>query len=231
VVPLACYVALLLPLESNYLMDTRGGRLAVELLPWHVRFGGDGPNTRLLASYLGPTPPQWRHADVRSMLLRKWRDGNERVHRRSIIFRSDLSAILSRLPPDEARAQVLRCATDPDNLLRVHQGLLLVCLNEWGYPPGHDAKSWWARHGPLFRQEYDAGAAVRTVAGWTDALEKRSDQTEAVRSQLRAARYQEHGNWGGDAAFGEAFCELSDRADGRPIPELVGGLAAVDWWP
>jgi hypothetical protein len=222
VVPLLYFGSFLVPWESRYIADTRGGRHGVRVLPWDARFGRDGSNTALLTSYLGPLEPDWQHAAIRSMLFGMWRDGDERVHTRGLIFRPYLADALAMLPTNDARVQVLGCLTDPDNLLRVHHGLLLACLWEWGYPQGYNAEGWWRRHQHLFRREQDASAAARLAAGWTEQIRRNKDLGVAIYPQFRAARYQEQGSWGGDHDFGDAYAELGSGSK-TGIPEVV-------WW-
>lgn len=216
----------------------RGGRQGVELTPG-LRFGRVGPNTALLESYLGPLPAKWRHRAIRSMLIGDWRDGNERVNSRSLIHASHLESVLARLPDREARVQVLRCLTDTDNLLRVHQGLLLTCLDALGYPVGLDAVSWWAAHRWAFVVEPDPERAARICQGWTDQARellraRTSDLHEPAFSELAlqigACKDQEQGSWGGDAAFGAAFQRIRARLSqpDEPAPELGG---SITWWP
>lgn len=223
------YASFFFPLESDNLVDIRSGRFGVALLPTGFRFGRHGPNSALLQSYLGPLTPEWSHSSIRSMLLHTWRDGDERVNSRSIIFRDSLPQILNRLPSDDARRQVLRCVTDSDNLLRVHQGLLLTCLNEWGYPPGFDANSWWVRHALLFHAEYDVTSAIELVWGWTDRIrEVQEDRPREINAQLYAADNQEKGSWGGDVDF-RRFFELRLAQDDPSKPLRPDNRVA--WWP
>jgi hypothetical protein len=139
------------------------------------------------------------------------------------------------LPTDEARTQVLACLADTENLLRVHQGLLLTCLREWGYPAGHNAASWWARHRHLFRHEYDPRAAALTVAGWQEWLVRHRDMANDVGGQAMAAHYYQLGSWGArwgkHPQFAEEYERLREQAqvDGKRDPDH--GLKEVVWWP
>lgn len=229
ILPLLYYGCMLVPLESHNHVDIVGGRWAVYLFPWGSRFGGDTANTLLLKSYLGPLPPRWQHASIRSALFSDWRDGNERVRKHNMIFQPRLPQMLTMLPNEEARIQVLRSATDPDNLMATHQTLLLTCLEEWGYPPGHDSASWWERHRHLFQQEYDPDVVARQVTGWSELLNEASATTSEVRSQLQAARYQETGRWGGIPEVARALHRLRE---GEPYRGEVwnNGLKEVAWW-
>jgi hypothetical protein len=128
---------------------------------------------------------------------------------------------------------VLKCVTDPTNLLRVHQGLLLVCVYQWGYPRGHDAASWWTKHRWVFYAERDAHQAWRVMWGWREKIEAASrDHEWPISSQLHAAYDQEGGAWGGDRKLGELFdrepfWRLSPQ---RPKVQNLG-VDQLDWWP
>lgn len=217
--------------SMDELFDTRGGRRGVRFWPTGLAFAQHGPNTRLLERSLGPLPPEWRHGwKSINPLFGSIRDGDERVHQYSVIFREYLPDALARLPSDAARKQVLHCLTEPKNLLRVHQGLLLVCLKDWGYPPGMDAVSWWERHRPLFRVECDARQAVLTVAGWTALLMERPELPNDIRSQARVAEYQEWRGWGADPEFRRTFIEMMGGDLPFHGPHLRAGVKNVVWW-
>jgi hypothetical protein len=243
ILPLFLYVAageLTPDVVHSALFDDRGGRFGVELEPLKLRFGRAGPNTRLLESHLGPLAPHWRHLVPVPGLFVKVRDGNDRVHSCNVIFHDRLPDVLKMLPADDARRQVLSCLTDPDNRLRAHQSLLLVCLDELGYPPGYDGEHWWGEHRSVFAREPNARKAARSVAGWRDAVERAVplrrhprgylERNPRVQAQLRAVEYQERGSWGGHGDFGEAVLELEEAvaADGSRVPE---GAIRVAWWP
>jgi len=257
--PLVLLFLVFVPWQCYRLQDLRGGRVGAEVWPC-FRFGKDGPNTALLESHLGPLEPIWEHQCIGSMMfyLGDWRDGNERVNSRSIIRQDYLPELLARLPNDEARRQVLSCVTEPENLLRVHQGLLLVCLKTLGPPPGYTVDSWWKKHAVLFYIERDAETSTRLVWGWLERTEhfapgytsgKQPNYIEKfwdIEDQRRAAEYQQNGGWGGDHLFGEAWSELRDKVIGQraqvardskqwrpfswPLPRSQGG-ADVAWWP
>jgi hypothetical protein len=225
------------PLDGDYIQDIRGGRHGTQFAG--MRFGQPGPNTALLESYLGPLEPKWKH----QCCLSPWvRDGNERVNSRSIIRRDYLPDVLAMLPDDEARRTVLACMTDPDNLLRVHQGLLLTCVCAWGYPPTHDAVTWWAKHGWVFHSERSARDAWRVMWGWREKIqeaapgrEKLAEHDERERqvwSQLRAAEYQERGGWGGDEAIAALLNPEPSWLDSSRRPAVANlGVDRIDWWP
>jgi hypothetical protein len=217
-----------IPLDGDYIQDVRGARGGVDFSG--MRFGWKGENTALLESHLGPIQPQWKHSCSLSFGVR---DGNERVDSRSIIQQEFLGDLLALLRDDEARRMVLKCVTDPTNLLRVHQGLLLVCVYQWGYPPGHDAASWWTKHRWVFYAERDPHQAWRVMWGWREKIEAASrDHEWPISSQLHAAYDQEGGAWGGDRKLGELFdrepfWRLSPQ---RPKVQNLG-VDQLDWWP
>lgn len=135
------------------------------------------------------------------------------------------------LPSDSARTKVLRCLTDPENRLRVHQGLLLVCLSSFGYPEGFDAESWWRHHEVWFVQERDPVQAARVTQGWSAHLRTlaNGDLPPELATQLQAANYQERGEWGGHLDFGEAFQLLQHGEMSERLRLLLKHPAA--WWP
>ena len=217
---------------GNTIQDVRGSRMGIQFAGG--RFITSSMNAELLEKYLGQIQPQWKHGSPLSPYVR---DGNERVDIASVARRDYLPKVLAMLPNDDARRQVLRCLTDPANRLRVHQGLLLSCLYHKGYPPDHGAASWWQRHEWAFRPEHDPQRAVDLVFGWTDQIKARepnSDVVGEVSRQVRAANYQEHGSWGGDHDFGEAYQTLEEQVMQAPngveaFPQL--GIHRIVWWP
>lgn len=223
------YLTFAFPLERHRLQDVHGGRIGWQIEPHGFRFGYAGPNTRLLEKELGPLDAQWQDSGITFMLLATWRDGNERVNCHNLIFSSRLPAILERLPTDAARRRVLACLTDSTNLLRIHQGFLLTCLDELGYPPGMNAQTWWDRHEWIFEREQDAGRAVRTVWGWSSRWPEETNWT--IVSQLHGVNFQQRGTWGGDADFGEEFQEFDDRMrrDGDKNDARLG-VNRIVWW-
>jgi hypothetical protein len=225
------YLTFFIPLERHCLQDVHGGRTGWELRPQGFRFGHAGPNTRLLERQLGPLEAQWRHSCINFILLATFRDGNERVNSRNLIFSPDLPAILEKLPTDAAREQVLICLTDPTNLLRIHQGLLLTCLKEMGYPPGMNPLSWWDKHAWVFHRERDPAEAVKVIWGWTTRLPEDRDSI-AITQQLSAVHYQEQGTWGGDGALGEEFLKFEEvMAHNGKKPDSGLGMNRIEWWP
>jgi hypothetical protein len=229
-VSIAYYCSFFVPLESDIYQDVRGGRRSRLLIPHGFRFGWDGPNTRMLEVWLGPLKPEWRHLTTEFMLLGDWRDGDERVNKHNLIFFDVLPVILGRLPHDDARRQVLQCLTDPTNLLRIHQCLLLVCVHELGFPEGLDATTWWEKHSWLFIREGDPKQASRIVWGWIDRIPVER-WTNRMRRWIRAAEHQQGGSWGGDPAFGPAYDDLNeslDRVKASVDPKL--GVNRIAWW-
>ncbi len=211
--------------ERWALFDDRGGREGTLLTPG-LRFGRSGRNTALLESYLGRLEPNWW---VQAPRFPHIRDGNERVYSRSMIRSENLPAILAMLPSDSARRQVLACLTDPENRLRVHQGLLLACLNRFGYPEGYDVERWWAAHEPAFVPERDPARAVRIAYGWLEEANRLSSSWSGeLGGQLSATSYHVRGHWGRDHHFGVAYAEL----EAAP-PSARRGLPRVRvvWWP
>jgi len=224
------YLTFFFPLERHGLQDLHGGRSGFEIFPHRFRFGYVGPNTRLLEHRLGSLEAQWQERGTQFMLLSTWRDGDERVNCRNLIFSEELPAILEQLPTDEARQEVLTCLTDSTNLMRIHQGLLLTCLKELGYPPGMDAQTWWDKHSWVFQRERDPVRAVKITWGWTERLPENSNRI-AITRQLRAVYYQERGIWGGDVAFGEAVINLQGARNVGNNNDLELGVNRIVWWP
>ncbi|REK07884.1 MAG: hypothetical protein DWQ37_20995 [Planctomycetota bacterium] len=214
----------IIPLQRWSLCDDHGGRRGLQISPM-LRFGHDGPNTKLLESYLGPLPPNWWQQAPNFPGIR---DGNERVQSRNPILRDYLPDILEMLPDDAARKQVLTCLVDTENRLRVHQGLLLACLMELGYPPGLNAETWWEAHRDLFKCEHDPVAAAKLTRGWLRKIERRPiEPSSAMSSLYRAADYQERGSWGGHWDFGEAAMKL----EWDHPPEEIDASDKILWWP
>ncbi|MBX3466121.1 MAG: hypothetical protein KF878_04365 [Planctomycetes bacterium] len=236
-IPLLFHLHLHFPWESAYLQDVHGGRIGVRLFP-DLRFGRAGPNTFLLERQLGPLNAEWRHRCTRSMLLGDWRDGNERVNSRSLIYHEDYPEILAMLPDEEARRQVSACLTDTGNLIRVHQGLLLACLKALGYPRGHDARTWWAAHQWAFVRISKPEEAAPFVHGWADSARRLGrawnvgahyEHHREIQDQIRAVEYQERGTWGGDPVMGQAHWNfqllLAKQEAQRAAKETIV------WWP
>lgn len=224
--------------RSVLLQDVRGGRDGVQLLDG-FSYSWPGPNSALIDWYLGPLEAVWEGR----WYVSKWYSGlEERVNRRSVIRQPDLPEMLALLPSDEARRQVLRCVTTPENQARVHQGLLLVALKRFGYPEGYDAERWWCKHEPIFRVVADPIEASQMVCGWRIAIQRIARESEnqsapavdgALLEQLDAALMQEMGMWGGDGDFSDAYYLMAvrrkqagaDEGDGPPSLDQNGA-----WW-
>jgi hypothetical protein len=231
------YVYLFYPWESFYYHDLRSDRHGVKIYP-ELLFGKDGKNSELIRRFLGYHSPEWQYGCIRSFAFGfgDWRDGNERVDSCSLIHQDCLSQLLEKLPDENARAEVLHCITNSKNLLRVHQGLLLSCIYQLGYPNGHTSESWWKKHSSLFMSTEDAVAAASMVAGWRIRIEKSLPENVwekywVIGQQLRAARYAEGGVWGGDKSFSNAYDELNIQAWCEGKKHANRGLKNVDWWP
>jgi hypothetical protein len=207
--------------EPHTLQDLHGGRQAWEILPHSFTFAHAGPNTRLLEQWLGPLEPQWQYLD--------------HVNGRNLIFSARLPAILDLLPDDEARRQVLMSLTDSTNLLRFHQGLLLTCVHELGYPPGMDAHSWWDKHVWVFQRERDPARAVRIAWGWQARLPADAIiNNVAISIQLSGIHCQQGDiRGGGDLEFGLEYVkfDLAQRykSNNHDNPDL--GVNRIVWWP
>ena len=213
--PLAFQVYVHVPWKRWSLRDDHRGRRGV-LVCGGLRFGNPGPNTALLEALLGPRQPEWRVCSLR--------DGDERVHNRNPVMDPLFPEILAVLPHDEARRQVARCLIEPSNLARVHQGMLLVCLWELGYPEGVAPETWWDVHGQAFEIAQDPDVAVRRVWGWREAATELAATHLRlgwfVRPQLHAVEHQELGSRGGDPEFAEARWAwiLREEAQSSSVP-------------
>jgi hypothetical protein len=224
------------PVTSAVFQDVRGGRRGLGIYPC-LRFGHDGPNTHLIEKILGPRPADWRWLCPISSYGSWIRDGNERVNSRSLIRAEDFAEILSMLPTDRVRKQVTACLCDPENRLRVHQGMLLRCLKELGFPKDYDAGRWWASHSWIFFRCDDPVLAAFVTEGWLDAVDglyenvpyghPDFDRFTKIADQRRAAAYQESGAWGGDGDFAQGRMILAEEPAARP--SLKRG--AIVWWP
>ncbi len=211
---------------SVLLQDVRGGRNGIQLL-FDFSYTWPGANTALIESYLGPVEPEW---EGQWYLSQGYAGSEERVNRQSILRKTDLPDILALLPSDAARRQALACMTNPKNLARVHQGLLLVSLKTFGYPDGENAEGWWKRHAADFRAVENADEAAKLVFGWRVEIAKLLTADEApapdspqfaVWQQLDAALNQELGMWGGDDDFSEAYHAAGIRQ--RDFPAASSG--------
>lgn len=220
-----------LPIDGVYLQDVKRDRWRSEFAG--LRFTWEGANTALLERMLGHAESQWLHHCFTNPHIR---DGNERVNIRSMIHSDHLSQVLALLPDDAARRTVLQGLTDSENLLRVHQGLLLECLSTMGFPPGFDSRSWWQHHAVLFRREPDPKQAIQTFWGWTDRIVQFAPGTnqrfDEIHDQLVAARYQETASgWGSDDAVSQFLFDRNLDIRGPLPPDMPPiGLYQVAWW-
>ncbi|MCA9268410.1 MAG: hypothetical protein KDA41_08055, partial [Planctomycetales bacterium] len=141
--------------------------------------------------------------------------------------------ILAMLPDDAARQSIIKSLTEPDNRLRVHQGVLLACLYDLNYPAGMDGRSWWLHHKEFFRAEHDPVAAASLTQGFLDNVGRiypDGDIPDEVLRQCRAARYQQHGTWGGHFDFGVTYIEM-ERGDREPDAQSLESARDIVWWP
>lgn len=227
----ALFLLVLVGYESDHLVDIRGGRRGIEIRPGEIRFSYAGENSRLLEDFLGPSKAEWTHAHIRHMLFRDWRDGNERFHTRSIIFREYLPEILDLLPHRDARVQVLECSTDPNNIAKLHQEMLLLALKELGYPRGYDAQSWWDKHKVLFVSESNPTRAAVIFGGWVSKLETLLDEKTSLSS--RHAYNARRAGVVDDSLVDDL---LTARAAGKTVDLQKHGLRdlgvdKIAWWP
>ena len=197
-------------------IDVRGGRNGLCYCffdSWNeidISFARPGKNTELIEKYLGRVEPAWRM--IRSQSLPR---GGSYFHRKSLFLWFDFQEGLKVLPNEDTRKQVMVCICEPENMMRIHQGLLWVAITVYGYPKGIDAEKWWHQHGHNFRIERDAAIAVQQVQGWTYAIEQhwRADNTPLnkqhswMHSALSVAKKQEMRSYygRGDDAFALAI--------------------------
>lgn len=164
-------------------------------------FARSGPNTTLLRSYLGRCTPEWTLSGGRWFCAPRsapvLRNGSHQPPD-ALLLRAELGQCLKMFPSDVAKRRVLGCLTDKGNLLRFHQGLLLVALEVNGYPGDYDAATWWDKHESLFQPVYDRGEAGRMVKGWTAGFQEMLRRTDPdasthqiLKQQLEHAMLQE----------------------------------------
>lgn len=213
--------------EKWSLFDDRGGRSGWGITPC-LRFGREGPNTELMESLVGRLEPNWWYQAPQSPYIR---DGNERVHSRSIIRKEFFPELMEMLPNDNARCAVVLALTDTQNRLRVHQGLLLTCLFVEGSPAGWDANAWWLHNEALLQSEHDPAIAASIAIDWIAKIESCDAlaNNRLVATQLRAAKYQQRGGWGGHYDFGEAFQELAHQRAEPDAKAYALGRSFL-WW-
>ncbi len=158
-----------------------------------------------------------------------FRDGNERVNSRNLIFKPYLRDVLRILPDEDAETRALSCIANPANVMRMHQCWLLVAVAEFGFPQGMTAKEWWQHHKPFFEPVYDVDQAAKIVFGWRHRM-KAPHQSERFGSISQALYYQEHGSWGGDEDFGPAINRLIQKYPNEKPGDPGFGVNQVVWW-
>lgn len=201
--------------NNHYVRDDNGGRKGVVICS-HLRFVTQGANTSYLESLLGPLAPRWRYCAPMGSRIR---DGNDRVHARSVIFESYLDSALSKLPADADRTAVARCLVAENNRLRVHQGLMITVFWAKAQENNPAAHRWWAQNSGFFVQISDNKKAAEFLWCWRNKIGSEiydlgelnslnQEVRESLVRHIRAAKYQEEGRWGGDSEFGDAYQAL-----------------------
>lgn len=240
-------LSLFVPYQDNEIQDLRGGRWGTIILPWQLKFGRNGENTEFLENHLGPLKPELRFKLNRSKVFSRSLENPEQVNSRSLIVSRRLEDILRRLPDRAACDQVLNCLTEPNNLLRVHQSMLLTALDAKGFPKGYDKWSWWQAHRWIFVVEKSGLRAAYITYEWLDRCAsylvwdsggRYPKRFYALAMQIQAARYQKWGKRGGDLAFRKgAFFMANLKAENIEMDRSV--LTSLDiefagksviWW-
>ncbi|OQB85994.1 MAG: hypothetical protein BWX88_01394 [Planctomycetes bacterium ADurb.Bin126] len=226
---------LLVPMETASLLDFGTGRKGVSaslyLFDTHVLlYRKDGPNTRLLRRLGTDREARWRFAATRTDTFGfgSWRDGFDVTVEFALIGQPHLGPVLARVPDDPARRQVLICLCDPENCARVYQEMLLVMLWEYGYPPGLDAQSWWARHAEIFRTHPDPEATARLVDGLADHFRKVLEERPAKQPEVDlawAVLNSQGGVVGGDHRLSVALKAIY----GQPLA-ADAWVNRIAWW-
>lgn len=226
---------LLVPMETVSLLDFGSGRTGVSaslyLFDTQMLYRKDGPNTQLLRSLGAARATKWKWAGMRSTAFGfgSWRDGSDLTVELALIGQPHLGPVLERLPDDHARRQVLACLGDPDNCARIYQEMLLVMLWEYGYPPGMDARSWWAGHAGIFRSHPDPEATARLVSNLTDHFRQVLERRLASRREVAdawAVLNSQGGVLGGDS---RAYVALKGM-HGQPLA-ADAWVNRIAWWP
>ncbi len=210
-------IADVLPTRGYHCADLRNGRKGVALSE-PVMMMTNGPNENLIADKIGVGQADWFYrctGDGRITL--------EMPDTRSLVFSKQLPVLLEFLPNSAARRQILTNLTNKNNLIRVHQGLLLTCLYEYGYPDDYTKDEWWETYGHLFEAKHDVHDAVAFSLGITEMAEALNEDTprRSVERQLLAARYFERGMYTRCPDFGRVYMEETMRGT-SPTTEL--------WW-
>jgi len=227
---------LLVPMETASLLDFGTGHKGVSTSlclfdAQTLLYRKDGPNTQLLRRLGALGETKWEWAGVRStgFGFGTWRDGADVMVEFALIGQPHLGSVLERLPEDLARRQVLARLGDPENCARVYQEMLLVMLWEYGYPPGLDAQSWWARHAEIFRSHPNPEATARLVDGLADHFEQVLEQRPAKRPEVDlawAVLTSQGGVVGGDGRV----CLALKVIHGEPLA-TDAWVNRIAWWP
>jgi|GEM_PF-5023992 len=144
------------------ILDVQAGRTRLSA-GTGLTFATPSPATVVIEKYLGPTSSVWRKSrwDFNESSDEYWESRDPDLAEWGLDERC-----VAMLPHDEARRQVLAAITCDGSLVRVDQLQLLCRLFHQGYPPGHNAESWWKAHAWVFVPERDPAAAQAKTRGW-----------------------------------------------------------------
>ncbi|MDF1665220.1 MAG: hypothetical protein P1V97_25885 [Planctomycetota bacterium] len=240
-------VSLLVPYQSDWLLDIPGGRRGAEIRPWSLVFSKGGRNTAILEDHLGPLDAEWRFHELRSNTGSGLHVSHQETNSHNLIYQQELQQILEILPTRKARMQVLRCLTDSSNIMRFHQGLLLACLYVKGFPKGFAAENWWQTHEWIFVSEHSGMRAARITQLWVrrgeryllyGAGELENKKLQLLRKSILAARFHE-GSWGEGPLFPKSWpfnedkCPQKTAKDLKRIEQVEKELENKNsvWWP
>ncbi len=198
--------------------DLRIGMVARITSP-SLRFRVRSESSRVIRHYLGSRKPCWRD---------NYPVGHEvedHVLTRSIVFEDELSEAIAMFPSLASRKQVLECLTEPQNLARAHQGLLVACIYCNGYPKDMSAEAWWKKHNQAFVVVTDPVIASAMVVGWRERgellipmlLGDSESKLRILRRQLHATIAQERGQGGSDLEIAELFLRGKVKSNGTTI--------------
>ena len=212
--------------SGEWLLDIQTGCLGKKIMPGIAFFTHRGENTDLIKEFLGDLEPYWCYGGL--VNPGNIRDADERVNSRSLVFRTDLREIIDLLPSVEAKRKVLKCISNPQNQLRLHQGMLLVCLRILGFPKGMSSQDWWTANEFVFIEEPDGKKCAAFVQGWGKKIEDASmkrlrqltdDEKGEINSQLHAAREKQTSS---------DFDMPSWKWWEAPDPKSIG--SKMTWW-